>query len=140
MFSFWSSPCPLITSLQLIKIVYQFLYNNVIGPALKGTVDFKKMGKWAGKIFIFKKALHSRMQDFARRGGAEGGWAFEFNLKIYYGYRIHPSLDSGAQKIIEIFIDYRISNIHLPSQSRHIRNLPSAARIGSQLFPFETIF
>ncbi|XP_065219595.1 very-long-chain 3-oxoacyl-CoA reductase [Planococcus citri] len=47
MLDFISTVCTLIVSVQVLKIVYNFLYNQVIAPAIAGNPDLKKMGKWA---------------------------------------------------------------------------------------------
>lgn len=55
-----SSLCTLVVSVQVIRVVFNFLYNQVIGPALNVQPDLKKMGKWAGKmIFLITFPLFS---------------------------------------------------------------------------------
>lgn len=48
-----STVCTLIVSVQVIRVLYNFLYNQVIGPAISAGPDLKKMGKWAGKQFSY---------------------------------------------------------------------------------------
>lgn len=52
MLNFFSSLCTLIVSVQLLKIVYNILYNHVIGRILNPAPNFKKLGKWAGKLQV----------------------------------------------------------------------------------------
>lgn len=47
MLCFISTICTFIVSVQVVRSIYNFLYNQIIAPAINGIPDLKKMGKWA---------------------------------------------------------------------------------------------
>jgi hypothetical protein len=46
--------CVIIVTIQIVRSVIPWTYQNFMGPALFGdSVNFKDFGKWAGKLVVF---------------------------------------------------------------------------------------